>query len=74
MYKHLVRLFGGRPVFYDTYPDFRLRGEEIEALITPRTKIMIVSSPSTLPGPSIQKRTEGDRPDRPEAQYLHHLG
>ena len=50
IYKHLVRLFGGRPVFYDTYPDFRLRGEEIEALITPRTKIIIVSSPSNPTG------------------------
>lgn len=50
MYKHLVRLFGGEPVFYDTYPDFLLRGEEIEALITPRTKIIIVSSPSNPTG------------------------
>lgn len=50
MYKHLVRLFGGSPVFYDTYPDFRLRGEEIEALVTPRTKIIIVNSPCNPTG------------------------
>jgi aspartate aminotransferase len=50
MYKHLVRLFGGEPVFYDTYPDFLLRGDEIEALITPRTKAIVVSSPSNPTG------------------------
>ncbi|MFH1039393.1 MAG: aminotransferase class I/II-fold pyridoxal phosphate-dependent enzyme, partial [PVC group bacterium] len=50
MYKHLVNLFGGKPVFYDTYPDFLLRGEKIEKLITPRTKIMIVSSPANPTG------------------------
>ncbi len=50
MYKHLVRLFGGEPVFYDTYPDFLIRGDEIEALITPRTKAIVVSSPSNPTG------------------------
>jgi len=50
MYKHLVRLFGGEPVFYDTYPDFLLHGDKIEALITPRTKAIVVSSPSNPTG------------------------
>jgi len=50
MYKHLVRLFGGEPVFYDTYPNFLIRGNEIEDLITPRTKAIIVSSPSNPTG------------------------
>ena len=50
MYKHLIRLFGGKPVFYDTYPNFLLRGDEIEALITPRTKAIIVSSPANPTG------------------------
>ncbi len=50
MYKHLTRLFGGTPVFYDTYPDFRIRPEEVEKLITPKTKILIVSSPANPTG------------------------
>lgn len=50
MYKHLIRLFGGKPVFYDTYPDFLLRSEKIEKLITPQTKIIIVSSPANPTG------------------------
>ncbi len=50
MYKHLVNLFGGKPVFYDTYPDFAIRPERIESLITDRTKLIIVSSPANPTG------------------------
>ena len=45
MYKHLVNLCDGTPVFLDTYPDFRLHREALEATITPRTKMIIVNSP-----------------------------
>ena len=34
MYKHLVNLLGGKPVFVDTYPDFRLRREALEEKVT----------------------------------------
>ncbi len=50
MYKHLVNLFGGKPVFYDSYPDFAIRPEKIEPLITDRTKLIIVSSPANPTG------------------------
>jgi aspartate/methionine/tyrosine aminotransferase len=50
MYKHLINLFGGQPVFYDTYPDFVIRGEKIESLISDRTKLIIVSSPANPTG------------------------
>ena len=30
MYKHLVNLLGGTPVFIDTYPDFRLTEDALE--------------------------------------------
>ncbi|MDP8235596.1 MAG: pyridoxal phosphate-dependent aminotransferase [Candidatus Erginobacter occultus] len=50
MYKHLINLFGGKPVYYDTYPDFIIRGEKIEPLINERTKLIIVSSPANPTG------------------------
>ena len=45
MYKHLVHLCDGTCVYLDTYPDFRLRREALESLITERTKIIILNSP-----------------------------
>ncbi len=50
MYKHLVRLVGGVPVFIDTYPDFQLRAERIEPLINERTKMLLFNSPSNPTG------------------------
>jgi aminotransferase len=50
MYKHLVSLAGGVPVFVDTYPDFQLSAERIEPLITERTKILLFNSPSNPTG------------------------
>ena len=50
MYKHLVNLLGGRPVFIDTYPDFRLRPERIAAAVTPRTRMIILNSPANPTG------------------------
>lgn len=50
MYKPLVHLAGGTPVFVDTYPDFRLRPEAVEAAITPRTKLILLNSPSNPTG------------------------
>jgi aspartate aminotransferase/aminotransferase len=50
MYKHLVNLLGARPVFVDTYPDFRLRADRIEAAVTPRTRMIILNSPCNPTG------------------------
>jgi aspartate/methionine/tyrosine aminotransferase len=50
MYKHLVNLLGGVPKPVDTYPDFRLKPEAVEAAITPRTKVLLVNSPSNPTG------------------------
>jgi aspartate/methionine/tyrosine aminotransferase len=50
MYKHLVNLSGGIPVFYNTYPDFRLRKEELASKVTSKTKILILNSPSNPTG------------------------
>lgn len=50
MYKHLVKLFGGTPVFADTYPDFQLTPARVEKLITPRTKLVLLCSPGNPTG------------------------
>lgn len=50
MYKHLVVLAGGRPVYVDTYPDFQLTPERIEPYITPKTKLLLFNSPSNPTG------------------------
>jgi len=55
MYKHLVNLLGARPVFVDTYPDFRLRADRLEAAITPRTRMIILNSPCNPTGAVLSK-------------------
>jgi aspartate aminotransferase/aminotransferase len=50
MYKHLPTLCGAKPVPVDTYPDFRLHPERLEAAITPRTKLLILCSPNNPTG------------------------
>jgi len=50
MYKHFVNMIGGRPVFVDTYPDFRLRADRLEAAVTERTRLLILNSPGNPTG------------------------
>ncbi len=50
MYKHLVNFIEAKPVFVDTYPDFRLRRESFEAALTPRTRMVVVNSPHNPTG------------------------
>jgi aspartate aminotransferase/aminotransferase len=50
MYPHLVSLVGGRSVFVDTYPDFRIDVDRVRAAITPRTKCILVNSPANPTG------------------------
>ncbi len=50
MYHHLPKLCGAVPVAVDTYPDFRLHPERLEAAITPRTKLLILCSPNNPTG------------------------
>lgn len=49
-YKHVVTMAGGKPVFFDTYPDFRLHPERIKEHITEKTKCIIINSPSNPTG------------------------
>ncbi len=50
MYRHLLTLTGGKPVPVDSYPDFRFHADRVEAAITPRTKMIILNSPSNPTG------------------------
>jgi len=50
MYPHLTNVLGGKAVPIDTYPDFKLTPERVERHITPRSKILIVNSPSNPTG------------------------
>jgi len=54
-YKHLVTLLGARPVFVDTYPDFRLRADRLEAAVTDRTRMVILNSPCNPTGAVLSK-------------------
>ena len=50
MYKHLVNLLGGKCVFIDSYPDFKLPVEKIADAITDRTKLIVLNSPCNPTG------------------------
>jgi aspartate/methionine/tyrosine aminotransferase len=50
MYKHLLTIAGGVPVPVNSYPDFRFHPDRVEQAITPRTKLLILNSPSNPTG------------------------
>ncbi len=50
MYKHLLTLAGGKAAIVDSYPDFRFHPDRVERAITPRTKMLILNSPSNPTG------------------------
>jgi aspartate aminotransferase/aminotransferase len=50
IYKHVVNLLGGKCVFVDTYPDFKLHVDKIADAITEKTKMIILNSPCNPTG------------------------
>ena len=50
MYPALVAMVGGQPVYVDTYPDFNIDVDKVEAAITPRTKVILFNSPANPTG------------------------
>ncbi len=50
MYPSLVQMVGGKPIIISTYPDFKIDPVKVEAAITPRTKMIIINSPSNPTG------------------------
>jgi aspartate aminotransferase/aminotransferase len=49
-YPQLIAFAGGTTVFVDTYPDFSLDVDRVRAALTPRTKAILVNSPSNPTG------------------------
>jgi aspartate aminotransferase/aminotransferase len=45
MYNHLATLAGGKSVLVDTYPDFHIKAAGVEAVMTSKTKCVVVNSP-----------------------------
>jgi len=50
MYESLTRLVNGVPVLIDTYPDFAIDLEKVEAAITDKTKMILLNSPGNPTG------------------------
>ncbi|MGB7347457.1 MAG: pyridoxal phosphate-dependent aminotransferase [Pirellulaceae bacterium] len=50
MYPALLKMCGGVPVPIDSYPDFQLDPDKIEAAITPKTKMILINSPANPTG------------------------
>jgi aspartate aminotransferase len=50
IYKHVVNMIGGKCVFVDSYPDFKLPVEGITEAITEKTKLIILNSPANPTG------------------------
>ncbi|MBN2563829.1 MAG: aminotransferase class I/II-fold pyridoxal phosphate-dependent enzyme [Phycisphaerae bacterium] len=49
-YLQLVSMVGGRPVPVSSYPNFRFDAGAVEAVITPRTKVLMLNSPGNPTG------------------------
>ena len=45
-----MQLVGGKVVYIDTYPDFRIDLDRVAAAITPRTKVILFNSPANPTG------------------------
>mgnify|MGYP005837431235 CR=1 FL=1 len=56
MYKHVVKLFGGVPVYIDTYPDFKLTADRVEKHITNKTKLLFVNTPANPTGACLSEQ------------------
>ncbi len=63
MYPQLGTMTGGTIVTCDTYPDFRMTAERVEKLITPRTKLVLLNSPSNPCGVVLKEREVADMVD-----------
>ena len=50
MYDSLAAIVGGKVVYLDTYPDFRIDLDRVEAALTPRTKMIVFNSPANPTG------------------------
>jgi aspartate/methionine/tyrosine aminotransferase len=68
IYPALGVVAGAEVVYCDTYPDFRMTAERVEPLITPRTKMLMVNSPSNPSGVVLTSQELRDLVDLCEAK------
>ncbi len=73
MYKHLLSLVGGKSVIVDSYPDFRFRADRVEKVITPRTKLLILNSPSNPTGVVMSREEVADAVELAQARSADRL-
>jgi aspartate aminotransferase/aminotransferase len=57
-YPHMITLAGGKMVPVENYPDFRLDPDRLKAAITPRTKAILLSTPSNPTGAVIDRESQ----------------
>lgn len=57
-YPNLAAICGGKLVTVDTYPDFKLDLNKLEAAFTPKTKAVLLSTPSNPTGAVIDAETQ----------------
>lgn len=69
-YKHLTTMCGGKAVYYDTYPSFKIDVAQIEKLITPKTKAILVMSPGNPTGACLSEREKQDLADLARAKGI----
>lgn len=50
LYEYQVAFLGGKPRFFNTYPDFTIREDELRAAITDKTRIILINSPNNPTG------------------------
>ncbi len=50
LYEYQVVLLGGTPVFFDTYPDFTLKEDDLRAVLSEKTRIILINSPNNPTG------------------------
>lgn len=56
-YPHLITLAGGKTVYIDTYPDFSIDVNRVEAAMTERTKVIMLASPANPTGVTLPRQT-----------------
>lgn len=50
LYKELLSFLGAKILYHDTYPDFKIKAEKLEKLLSKKTKLIILNSPNNPSG------------------------
>ena len=75
-FKDMVRYAGGKPVFVETdeSQNFRLTAEMVERAVTPKTKLIILNSPSNPSGAVMASEDmKANRPHGARTRHLRHF-